>query len=98
MAAITRDIWVFTLAFCTVEMAGILSNICSNVAISRLFVQQSHKEAWIKATYLCFAIGAFITPIMVNGLGEVAYKIYPGLAIILTLAMLLSPQPSVETS
>lgn len=72
-AGFTENIWIFTMSFCVVELCGILSTICSNVAILRLYDVKSKSEAWVKATYLAFAIGAFLTPIMVSFLEVLAY-------------------------
>lgn len=35
-AGIAENLWLFTMAFCVVELCGILSMICSNVSILRL--------------------------------------------------------------
>jgi hypothetical protein len=42
---------------------------------------------------MSFAIGAFLTPIMVNLLGVVAYEIYPIIAALLVIFMFIIKEP-----
>jgi hypothetical protein len=84
----TESLFIIELMFLLIETAGMTINICSTVSITRLHGIRG--ESWIKSLHLCYGIGAFISPLLINAFGIRSYTIYGFLAIPFFVFMLVT--------
>ena len=91
----TLSIVVFSLTMFLVGMTIMVINILATVALIRI-MNKSSTEAWIKALHMTFGIGAFLSPLCISWVGPLAFKLYPALALVLTLLLLFYDHPPSE--
>lgn len=70
-------------------------NILGTIALIRT-MNKVRTEAWIKGLHSSFGVGAFISPLCMSVLGPSALKLYPVMALLLTILLVFYDHPASE--
>lgn len=92
----TDSLFVFSSMFFVMGIAIMIINIMDTVSLLRIHPRKN-TEGWIKALHLSFGVGAFVSPLCTSYFGLTSFKIFPVLALLLTILLVFYSYPDSES-